>query len=196
MGRYARRLARELGIEGRELDDIERGATLHDIGKIGVRDAVLLKPGPLDEKEWAEMRRHPALGYEILSGLTAYLGYAWVPTFREQMSTVNEHRIWQQAMWSLPLPVALKLDVRPRLEQRLVQGSGDLGHRARLFLRAIYTPVESWPLRVVVHDEAFYQFNDTEWGARGGFDQNRLFVGLGLASDSLRFLALDPTVSV
>jgi response regulator RpfG family c-di-GMP phosphodiesterase len=69
VGRYARRLARELGIDGRELDDIERGATLHDIGKIGVRDAVLLKPGPLDEKEWAEMRRHPALGYEILKGI-------------------------------------------------------------------------------------------------------------------------------
>jgi response regulator RpfG family c-di-GMP phosphodiesterase len=69
VGRYARRLARELGIGGRELDDIERGATLHDIGKIGVRDAVLLKPGPLDEKEWAEMRRHPALGHEILKGI-------------------------------------------------------------------------------------------------------------------------------
>jgi response regulator RpfG family c-di-GMP phosphodiesterase len=69
VGRYARRLAHELGIAGRELDDIERGATLHDIGKIGVRDAVLLKPGPLDEREWAEMRRHPALGYEILKGI-------------------------------------------------------------------------------------------------------------------------------
>jgi response regulator RpfG family c-di-GMP phosphodiesterase len=69
VGRYARRLGRELGLEGRELDDVERGATLHDIGKIGVRDAVLLKPGPLDENEWAEMRRHPALGYEILKGI-------------------------------------------------------------------------------------------------------------------------------
>lgn len=69
VGRYARRLAQELGIGGRELDDIERGATLHDIGKIGVRDAVLLKPGPLDEREWTEMRRHPALGYEILKGI-------------------------------------------------------------------------------------------------------------------------------
>jgi response regulator RpfG family c-di-GMP phosphodiesterase len=69
VGRYARRLAREMNIGGRELDDIERGATLHDIGKIGVRDAVLLKPGPLDENEWAEMRRHPALGYEILKGI-------------------------------------------------------------------------------------------------------------------------------
>ena len=69
VGRYARRLAREMGIEGRELDDIERGATLHDIGKIGVRDAVLLKPSPLDEKEWAEMRRHPALGFDILKDI-------------------------------------------------------------------------------------------------------------------------------
>jgi response regulator RpfG family c-di-GMP phosphodiesterase len=69
VGRYARRLAAEFGIAGRDLDDIERGATLHDIGKIGVRDAVLLKPGPLDEEEWVEMRRHPSLGYEILRGI-------------------------------------------------------------------------------------------------------------------------------
>ncbi len=69
VGRYARRLASELGVGSRELDDIERGAMLHDIGKIGVRDAVLLKPGPLDAEEWREMQRHPALGYEILSGI-------------------------------------------------------------------------------------------------------------------------------
>jgi response regulator RpfG family c-di-GMP phosphodiesterase len=69
VGLYARRLAQELGVSGRELDDIERGAMLHDIGKIGVRDAVLLKPGPLTEPEWAEMKRHPALGYEILKDI-------------------------------------------------------------------------------------------------------------------------------
>lgn len=83
VGRYARRLARELGIEGRELEDIERGATLHDIGKIGVRDAVLLKPGPLDETEWAEMRRHPALGYEILKDI-AFLDRARLILFHHQ----------------------------------------------------------------------------------------------------------------
>jgi response regulator RpfG family c-di-GMP phosphodiesterase len=69
VGLYARRLAEELGVAGRDLEDLERGAMLHDIGKIGVRDAVLLKPGPLDEAEWAEMKRHPALGYEILKGI-------------------------------------------------------------------------------------------------------------------------------
>jgi response regulator RpfG family c-di-GMP phosphodiesterase len=69
VGRYARRLAQELGIRGRGLDDIERGAMLHDIGKIGVRDAVLLKPGPLNEEEWKEMRRHPEFGYDILKDI-------------------------------------------------------------------------------------------------------------------------------
>jgi HD-GYP domain-containing protein (c-di-GMP phosphodiesterase class II) len=42
------------------------GALLHDIGKIGVRDAVLLKPGPLDQDEWVEMREHPHLGWALL----------------------------------------------------------------------------------------------------------------------------------
>lgn len=70
VGRYARRLAVQLGENGRGLDDIERGAMLHDIGKIGVRDAVLRKPGPLDGEEWTEMRRHPVLGYEMLRGIS------------------------------------------------------------------------------------------------------------------------------
>ena len=69
VGLYARRLATELGIGGKDLDDMERGSILHDIGKIGVRDAVLLKPGPLDEEEWVEMRRHPALGFEMLKDI-------------------------------------------------------------------------------------------------------------------------------
>src|SRR5438046_10723454 len=49
-----------------QLDTIERGSLLHDIGKIGVRDAVLLKPGPLDASEWSEMREHPRLGWALL----------------------------------------------------------------------------------------------------------------------------------
>lgn len=69
VGLYARRLGEALALSSQELDDIERGAVLHDIGKIGVRDAVLLKPGPLDVEEWREMKRHPALGYEILKGI-------------------------------------------------------------------------------------------------------------------------------
>jgi response regulator RpfG family c-di-GMP phosphodiesterase len=63
---YARRLAQQLGIQEPELLVIEHGALLHDIGKIGVRDRVLLKPGSLTSDEWIEMKRHPELGWALL----------------------------------------------------------------------------------------------------------------------------------
>jgi response regulator RpfG family c-di-GMP phosphodiesterase len=84
VGLYARRLASELGLAERALDDIERGAMLHDIGKIGVRDAVLLKPGPLDAEEWREMKRHPALGYDILKGIKFLEGARLIPLHHQE----------------------------------------------------------------------------------------------------------------
>jgi response regulator RpfG family c-di-GMP phosphodiesterase len=63
---YARRLAVALGLGEPDLTIIEHGALLHDIGKIGVRDRVLLKEGPLDTAEWGEMKRHPELGWALL----------------------------------------------------------------------------------------------------------------------------------
>ena len=59
-------LAREFGIEGEELVHIRRGALLHDIGKLGVPDGILLKPGPLGEREWEVMRHHPVLALQML----------------------------------------------------------------------------------------------------------------------------------
>jgi putative nucleotidyltransferase with HDIG domain len=60
-------LAQESGYPPDDLEMLEFAAFLHDIGKIGVRDSVLLKPGPLDEEEWEHMRSHPAKGAEIAS---------------------------------------------------------------------------------------------------------------------------------
>jgi putative nucleotidyltransferase with HDIG domain len=64
---YARRLAQQIGIDGADVTIIERGALLHDIGKIGVQDSVLRKPGPLSPEEWKEMKRHPELGWALLN---------------------------------------------------------------------------------------------------------------------------------
>ena len=67
VSRFTRRIAEQLGVkDAHHLRTIEVGALLHDIGKIGVRDAVLLKPGPLDADEWVEMREHPHLGWALL----------------------------------------------------------------------------------------------------------------------------------
>jgi putative nucleotidyltransferase with HDIG domain len=64
---YMLRLARELGIVDRdELDAAWRGALLHDVGKIGIPDEVLLKPGPLTDEEWRVMRTHPDVGVRML----------------------------------------------------------------------------------------------------------------------------------
>ncbi|MBL8059068.1 MAG: PAS domain S-box protein [Anaerolineales bacterium] len=60
-------LAGALGLSADDLTHVRRGALLHDIGKMGVPDTILLKPGPLTEAEWAVMRRHPELAYEMLS---------------------------------------------------------------------------------------------------------------------------------
>lgn len=64
---YACAVARRLGLEGRRLAELERGSILHDIGKIGIPDQILRKPGPLSEDEWLEMRKHPLLGYEMIA---------------------------------------------------------------------------------------------------------------------------------
>lgn len=61
------RLAREMGITDEQLVHIRRGALLHDIGKLGIPDAILHKPGALTTEEWQLMKQHPVLGYTLLS---------------------------------------------------------------------------------------------------------------------------------
>ena len=66
---YAKMLARELGFADEDLEAVEVGAVIHDIGKIGIPDRILLKPGKLDEPEFEEMRRHPEISSYILGEL-------------------------------------------------------------------------------------------------------------------------------
>ena len=74
--RYTLAIARRLGLPEAELPDLGRGALLHDIGKIGVPDAILLKRGPLSPEEWTVMRRHPQIGFNILQSVHFLAGTA------------------------------------------------------------------------------------------------------------------------
>jgi putative nucleotidyltransferase with HDIG domain len=60
-------IASRLGLSGEELRRVELGALLHDVGKLTVPDGLLTKPGPLNEIEWAAMRRHAVLGERLLA---------------------------------------------------------------------------------------------------------------------------------
>ena len=73
---YTLLIAKQFGVPGNELMDIERGSLLHDTGKIGISDNILLKPGKLTEEEWVQMRKHPEIGYNILKGIDFLEGAA------------------------------------------------------------------------------------------------------------------------
>jgi HD-GYP domain-containing protein (c-di-GMP phosphodiesterase class II) len=71
------RLARELGHPEEEIVHIRRGALLHDMGKMGIPDEILQKPGPLTDDEWVIMRKHPQYAYQMLSPIS-YLNQALI----------------------------------------------------------------------------------------------------------------------
>jgi putative nucleotidyltransferase with HDIG domain len=75
-------LAEEIGLNSQQLKAIERGALLHDIGKIGISDTVLHKPGKLTDDEWKTMRIHPDIGARIVEG---------IPFLQDAISVIRYH---------------------------------------------------------------------------------------------------------
>jgi putative nucleotidyltransferase with HDIG domain len=69
VSRIAAKLGQTLNFSRGQLKVLERGSLLHDIGKIGIRDTILHKPGPLNEDEWKIMRMHPEIGAQIVQGI-------------------------------------------------------------------------------------------------------------------------------
>jgi putative two-component system response regulator len=82
----AARLTARLGLDHVAAETIAYGALLHDVGKIGIPEAILTKPGPLDDDEWELMRRHPEIGERICRPLGA--GTAFLPIIR------HHHERW------------------------------------------------------------------------------------------------------
>lgn len=96
VARLSFRLAREYGLSMEQCKTLERGAILHDIGKIGIADNILLKPGPLDDDERQIMRQHPDIGARIVDG---------IPFLQEAMPVIRYH----QECWNgSGYPIGLK----------------------------------------------------------------------------------------
>lgn len=73
MARYAQIIAEALGLGQARAEEIYRAAPMHDVGKLGIPDAILMKPGPLGPEESRVMRLHPVIGYDILKGSSSPL---------------------------------------------------------------------------------------------------------------------------
>ncbi len=74
VARTALRLGEGVGVSGGDLDALRRGALLHDIGKVGISEMILNKPGPLTDEERAEMQRHVLIGEEVCRPLRTLRG--------------------------------------------------------------------------------------------------------------------------
>jgi hypothetical protein len=123
----------------------------------------------------------PGVGWKMSDKMTGWAGYAWIHNRTLLGAEFEEHRAWQQLTWSTSSE-SWSLLLRPRLEQRFVETGDDVGLRFRQFIR-LQRQIPTLPrLSLVSWDELFFHCNDTDWGARSGFDQNRVFVGLGIKS--------------
>ncbi len=89
VGRYAEQIAQEMGLEPVQVERVRVAGVLHDIGKLGISDAVLLKPGALERHEWEEIMRHPELGARILEHANLRDVANWVLSHHERLDGVR-----------------------------------------------------------------------------------------------------------
>jgi putative nucleotidyltransferase with HDIG domain len=126
------RLGEHLELGDRECELIRTAGALHDLGKIGVRDDILNKPGPLSEEEWQVMRRHPDIGADMIAQHSALAEVA--PIVR------HHHERWDGSGY----PAGLKGDVIPFGARILtVADSFDTITGARLYRASLMTPIEA-----------------------------------------------------
>lgn len=127
----AGRLGEQLELGDREVELIRTAGSLHDLGKIGVRDDILNKPGPLSEEEWEIMRRHPDIGADMIAQHSALAEVA--PLVR------HHHERWDGTGY----PAGLRGDVIPFGARILsVADSFDTITGARLYRKSAMTPIE------------------------------------------------------
>ena len=105
VGELARRTATQIGLGSERVDRIHAAGVLHDLGKLGIADAVLYKPGPLDDQEWREMKRHPEIGARILEHAGLLDIARWVRSHHERV----DGRGYPDALTHFLIPLEAKI---------------------------------------------------------------------------------------
>ena len=105
VGRYAELTARELGLDEKAVDRVRIGGILHDVGKIGLPDSILRKPGPLSAEDWREMRKHPEIAARILDSATVEDIRGWVLAHHER----PDGRGYPQGLSADAIPLEAKI---------------------------------------------------------------------------------------
>jgi hypothetical protein len=130
----------------------------------------------------------PAIFYKLSAKSSIWAGYANVKSYPAGRTKFEEDRLWQQFLYTFDPIKGINLQSRTRLEQRNLEGGNDTGHRLRQMVRATKPLAGYSTVSLVAWDEFFLHLNDTDWGARQGYDQNRLFVGASWAIKPKAFL--------
>lgn len=126
LSNIAKTIGENMGLSTAELDDVVLTAQLHDIGKIGIDDSILNKPGPLNEAEWVEMKRHPQIGYEIVKTAPQLSHVAYY--------ILSHHEWWD----STGYPNGLKGEETPLISRILaVADAYDAMTKDRIYSKAI-----------------------------------------------------------
>jgi hypothetical protein len=123
----------------------------------------------------------PAVYYALTKQSSVWAGYAHVVTDPVGQSSFDEHRIWQQFLHNFQPIGSVSIQSRTRLEQRFIENADDTGHKIRQMIRLTMPSTLNPQLTWVAYDEYFLNLNETDYGARKGFDQNRAFVGINWA---------------
>jgi hypothetical protein len=126
----------------------------------------------------SQLLLRPAIGWRLSGKVTVYGGYAHVVSPVENGTDRNEERLFGQLSWTVGEVAGGTLSSRSRIEHRRLSDGNDTGWRLREMLRYVRPLRSAEKMRALVSLEGFAALNDTDWGAKAGFDQLRSFAGV------------------
>ena len=130
----------------------------------------------------------PGVGYKVSDKLSLWTGYAWVVSQASGEENATDNRFWQQATYRISEGDFGALSGRTRFESRFFRSGGNVGFRLRQSFKWTHPLSERWYSSF--WNETFFALNDTAFGAKAGYDQNRTHVGAGWrASEHLKIEA-------